>query len=317
MARAMGGSPGSLGVCIAGARSGREVAALSRAALDRPLPSAAELTVATVSDEATLLGAFARAASSGLVRRASGGPEVLVGPGTLHVALALASPAGLVPCDEKHIVNRCVRPLLRALTKSGYLAHYFGRDWVSVAHRPAAWVGFAHDSASQRTLFEAFVAVRTPFAAPRASFLGKEPGTLEAIAGRPADGDRLAAAIAEAYARDARTTAPLAWPAIEPSADEDAVPPGPPWTATADEAIGLVGAGPDARGVFRVGGDLLVSRDALARLETAVATAAEGDLPWIVDETLAAPGVALDGVRSLTSVFDVITRARRVAAVQG
>ena len=84
----------------------------------------------------------------------------------------------------------------------------------------------------------------------------------------------------------------------------------PPWTATADEAIGTVGAGPDAQGRFRVGGDLLVSRDALARLETLAATSPVDDLPRIIDRTLAAPGVALDGVRSLTSVLDVVSRAR-------
>jgi hypothetical protein len=83
----------------------------------------------------------------------------------------------------------------------------------------------------------------------------------------------------------------------------------PPWRATCEEAIGTLGAGPDARGVFRVGGDLLVSRDALARLEARVAESAHEDLAHVVDDTLAAPGVALDGVRSLQSVRALLERA--------
>src|SRR5580658_1117618 len=178
-----------LGVIRAGTRSAGEIAAHSRAALDRPLAHMAELWVAVARDEALLVGAFQRGrgmpATWPLVRRGAGGPEVRVGPGTVHVALALTHPGVLVPCDETRIVNRSVRPLLRALTKTARLAHFFGRDWVSVAHRPAAWVGFAHDAGTRRTLFEAFVAVRTPFAvADRPSFLGKRQGALEEIAGR-------------------------------------------------------------------------------------------------------------------------------------
>lgn len=306
----------SLGVVRGGERSAQDVARLSRAALDRPLRRPAELCVSVVADDALLLGAFQRAASLAfappwpLLRRASGGPEVRVGPGTVHVAVALAHPGALAPCDEKRIVNRTVRPLLRALTRMGLVAHYFGRDWVSVAHRPVAWVGFAHDAGTRRTLFEAFVAVRTPFAvAERASFLGKPHATLESAGqGGPVDPARVADAVVEAYARDAAPVE-LAWPPPLPA--EDDVPADPPWAATAEEAIGTLGAGPDARGVFRVGGDLLVSRDALARLEARAATAPLADLPRAVDETLAAPGVALDGVRSLASVLDVIARARQ------
>jgi hypothetical protein len=87
----------------------------------------------------------------------------------------------------------------------------------------------------------------------------------------------------------------------------------PPWEATCEEAIGLVGAGRDARGVLRVGGDLLVSRDALARLEERLRDTEAADVPRVVDETLAAPGVALDGVKSLASIADVVARARDAA----
>jgi hypothetical protein len=305
-----------LGVLRAGARSAAAIAAHSRAALDRPLRHAAELWVAVASDDARVLGAYQRGAGMTdelpLVRRGSGGPDVLVGPGTVHVALALSAPDALEPCDEKRIVNRAVRPLLRALTKTARLAHYFGRDWVSVMHRPAAWVGFAHDGTTGRALFEAFVALRVPFAATdRTSFLGKPQGTLEEIAGRSLDAPAVADAIADAYVARHGGAVEIAVQAPEGDATPDDPRADPPWAATIQEAIGVVGAGPDAHGKMRVGGDLLVSRDALARLEARLADASDDDVGRIVDETLAAPGVAIEGVRSLASVQDVVLRARR------
>jgi hypothetical protein len=308
-----------LGVVLAGDADGSTVAARSRAALDRSLRCPAELSVAVVRDDAVLLGAFQRLAGlavapgTHLARRGSGGPEVRVGPGTVHVALALENPASLVPCDEKRIVNRHVRPLLRALTRTGAgaIAHFFGRDWISVAHRPVAWVGFAHDATTRRTVFEAFVAVRTPFAlAERGSFLGHPQGTLESVAGATVEEGRLVQAIADAYTQEADAVALESVDIAPPEADASR---DPPWTAVVGEVIGPLGAGPDARGVFRVGGDLLVSRDALAALETRAAIADEDDLGRLVDEILAAPGVALDGVRSLESFRDVIAAARRRA----
>jgi hypothetical protein len=311
--------PARLGVVLAGETDSRSIAASSRLALDRTLRCPAELSIALAADDMVLLGAFQRAAGLGvgpatpLARRGSGGPEVRIGPGTVHVALSLESPGSLVRCDETRIVNRHVRPLLRALTRAGgtgAVAHFFGRDWISVAHQPIAWVGFAHDAATRRTFFEAFVAVRTPFAlAGRGSFRGRLPGTLASIAGATVNEARLVEAIVDAYAHDV-TAVPLEALDVVPPLDDD-VGSDPPWAAVVDEAIGPLGAGPDGRGVFRVGGDLLVSRDALARLQKRAASAAEDDLGRIVDETLGAPGVALDGVQSLTRVRDVIAAARR------
>src|SRR5258707_11456895 len=167
-----------LGVVRAGEDGAAGIAEHSRTALDRPLHYPAELRVAVVRDGALLLGAFQRGADmpSGwpLARRGSGGPAVLVGEGTIYVGLSLAYPGAFLGGDEKRIVNRAVRPLLRALNRNmaGGLAHFFGRDWISVNRRPAAWVGFAHDATSRRTLFEAFVAGRAPLAlAQRASVL--------------------------------------------------------------------------------------------------------------------------------------------------
>jgi hypothetical protein len=310
-----------LGVVRAGARGAEAMAAHSRAALDRLLRVPAELWVAVAVDEGTLLGTFQRAAGMPrppvLARRGSGGPEVLVAEGTVHVELSLEHPGAFGGADARRIVNRSVRPLLRGLSRvlgAAGPASYFGRDWVSAGASPCAWVGFAHDATTRRTSFEAFVAVRTPFAsAPRASFRGKEPRSLESLAHRSIDPSAVAEAIVEAYVAEA--TGGAVELAAEPDLGAGPIPhddlyADPAWTATAEEAIGLVGAGLDARGAFRVGGDLLASRDAMARLELAAATAADEDLASVVNGTLGAAGVALDGVRSLVTIRDVIAAAR-------
>lgn len=309
---------GPLLVIRRGALSAVEAARHGLAALDRPLEGDAELSVIEVTTPATVLGAFQRhhgvPMDLPLTRRVSGGPAVRVGVGTLHVVLALEHPAALVPGDARRIVNRSVRPLLRALTRGGALAHYFGRDCVSVSHQPVAEVGFAHDSRSGRSVFEAFVAVRYPFAlGPRPSFQGRAPGTLESVTGRAFDLAALATSIAEAYAvASGRALSPRALEAQGVSDDERWED--PPWVASVEEAIGVVAAGPDARGVLRLGGDLMASRDALDRLATAVdalpADAALAAIGGLVDQELGAPQVALDGVRDLASVRDVLALAK-------
>jgi hypothetical protein len=242
----------------------------------------------------------------------------------VHVALDLTRVDALVPCDAPRLVNRYVRPLLRALTKAGALAHYFGRDWVSCLRRPAALVGFAHDATTGRASFEAVVGVSECFAlGPRTSFMGKAPASLLEVVGHDVDPRALARGIADAYVTaysgEAGSVAladlaAAAAPCV--SGDE------PPWAATTQEAIGLLGAGPDASGRWRVGGELQASRDAITRLESrlaeigvgsAVAEAREDEARAVegaIDDAFAARGVALDGVRSLRSIADVVRRAR-------
>jgi hypothetical protein len=184
------------------------------------------------------------------------------------------------------------------------------------------------DTGSGRALVEAFVAIRTPFAESRGFFLGKAPGTLEEIVGRGFDVDEVASTVIDAYAaaygRELQGAAPEEVPSIdikgaplgEPSPRED-----PPWTATVPEAIGEIGAGSDRSGRLRVGGDLLVSRDAIDTLEQSLATlppsASAAAIGAMVDRALAAPGVALDGVKSLKSIGDVIARARELEHTKG
>lgn len=286
---------------------------MSATALDVALAGDAVLMLARPSAPARVLGAFQRAnATDGVttVRRGSGGPSAHVGPGSLWIALALAHPSALVACEPSRILNRYVRPLLRALAKAGALAHYFGREWISVGHRPVALVTFAHDAASRRTLFEAIVGVSHPFAlAARESFRGKEPGTLAGITGRELDLVRIEDAIADAYAHGHAH----AHAHGHAHAHAHAHATDPPWLATISEPIGEIGAGPDADGIFRVGGDLLVSRDALAALEARAPRTEASGIAALVNETLGAPGVAIDGVRDLASIADVVARALSVA----
>ena len=315
----------SIAVRRQGSIDASRAAAASRTVLTRALAAEAELWIAPLRGDAIVLGAFGRAhenAVGTLLRRGTGGPSVRVGDGTLHVVLALETPASLVACDAPRIVNRYVRPLLRALTRVGAMAHYFGRDWISVKHRPAAWVGFAHDRLTSRAALEAFIALRTPFVpdeeSPRASLLGKEPGTVEAIAGVAIDEAALIDAIVAAYASASGHAAidAGAWPDVAP--DDDDPRRDPPWSATLDEPIGILGAGPDRFGRFRVGGDLMISSDALITLENSLETHATGeDLARAIDAALGAPGVVTFGIRSLTSVRDVIERAREASQVCG
>lgn len=284
-----------------------EIAAWSRGALDAPLAGDALLVIARPSSRATVLGALQRATAPAM-RRGSGGAAASVGPGTLWIALSLARASALVACEPARILNRYVRPLLRALTKVGATAKYFDRDWISVANRPAALVGLAHDAASGRALFEAIVAVSHPFAqGDRASYLGKSPGTLAEIVGA-VDLASLEAAVvdayASAYARSPVDVAPTR------AIDRTLAPVDPPWIATASCPIGEIGAGPDARGVLRVGGDFMASRDAVAALESRAAAAPLDEIPAIVDAAFGAPSVALFGLRDLADVVRVVEEAR-------
>ena len=302
-----------------------ELAAISRSGLDRPLePGArsAELVVGVLSEGAVVLGAMQRVSELGegllerdvlVTRRGSGGAECRVGTGTVWMQLALSSTSALVACEPGRLCNRYVRPLLRALTKVGAVAHYFERDWVSASKSPIASVSFAHDTQTGRAMVEAIVAVHTPFALrARSSYLGKSARTLHEL-GLDVEPSRVADAVIDSYAAayggressSAGTSELVASPADDPRGD-------PPWASTCDEAIGVVAAGRDRDGRMRVGGELMVSRDALSRLEDAIALHAD-DAPQLdraVDE-LAGPGVALLGVRDLRSLREVIAEALR------
>lgn len=301
-----------------------EAAALSRTSLTRSLGASAELGVFSLREPACVLGAFQRACeldASALegrpvFRRASGGPATIASDGVVWVQLALSRPDALVACEPAQIVNRHVRPLLRALTKLGALSQFFGREWVSSRHRPTAFVGFAHDTQTRRSLFEAFVPVRRScWLGPRASFDGKEPWTLEEVVGKSMQNADVCAAIVAAY-RDAYD------PAASEVRAEDVpralvispeIPVDPPWQARADEAIGPIFAGRDAEGRMRLGGEFMIACNVHASFEHALnasgKTPSQEALDALVDEHFAPPEAALFGVRDLVSIRTAVTTA--------
>lgn len=270
------------------------------------------LTVATVEDDALVIGEFQRRGDARdrdlpVLRRGSGGGLVRAARGSIWVQLALPRVDALVPCTADKILNRYVRPLLRGVTRiSSVPTHYFGRDWISAAGRPVGFVGFAHDAESNAALFEAVVAVGAPFAAAgHPSFLGKLPATLEEVCGHEIVPTQLADAIVDRYAGLGEV---LAEADAAAATGHDATP-DMPWLATREEGIGTVACGRDESGRLRVGGELMASGDAIRRLEDALSALPRGasadDVGRIVDDTLTARGVVTFGIKSLESIRDV------------
>ncbi len=321
----------TLAVRHAGPRTLLRTANASRVAMTQTLASDAALEIAWPSEAGVVLGALQRACDHApregerVLARGSPGCAVRVGPGTLHVVLALARPSALVDCDEARVLNRHVRPLLRALTKAGALAKYFGRDWISVAHHPAVHVGFAHSRATSRTVVEAFVAVRTPMDTyDRASYAGKAPSTLEALVGKPIDDALLERDVALAFAELATETVTESetesesetGTGTESETGTETETETAPWAAGVEEAIGPVCAGRDLIGRMRVGGEWMASFDAVRDLEDRLAAMGkspdERAIAEAVQAAFDAPHTALFGVRSLESFRAVLASAYAV-----
>jgi hypothetical protein len=214
-------------------------------------------------EEMILLGAFQRSgdvtSTLALRRRRSGGTAVRIGPGMVWFQEPFT---GIEPGK---ILNRTVRPLLAWLSKkTSRPVRYLARDWIAIDGRPVGIVAFAYESKTDRGLFEAFVSARSLVTmGARPSYRGKEPMTLDV------DPEKLV---------EERVV-------FESSAVDD----DPPWEATAEDAIGLVGAGRDRRGVMRAGGEWMGSTD--------------------VDHAAGESDPALFGTSSAT-LADVIARAR-------
>jgi len=295
---------------------------------DLPPPSSASLWLAPVLRAELSLGAFQRAASAvkappcPVTRRLSGGPTLFLAPGALHLALFLPSPSSLVPdADVPRLLNRHLRPLLRALRRLGLPAMYPGRDWIAVAHRPAVWVGFAHHGASDACCVEAFLPLDQPFSVPPSHdasaphrseppWLGKAPASLRELSPQPLELAALQEAVADAYAAD------LGVP-LEPGRFEaerlrpEARDQRPPWAALRQEVIGLVGAAgpPEAA----LGGEFFASEDLIAAVNRKLAGLPRGASRGQLQEALAAAveetGGAVEGVRSSASLLDALEEA--------
>jgi len=291
-------------------------------------PQAAQYGVFSVPQAAFVLGAFQRAASAlnlprladlplPVRRRASGGPALRVGPGTLHVLVTLPTVATLTPGDAPRLVNRHVRPLLRALTRVGHKpAHFLGRDWVSIDRVPVAWVGFAHHAGSGHAAFEAFVAVTHSVALPSVddgyparSLLEhpKTPTTLQALTSQPLSVELVADAIRAAYEKeygDHLQEQTWSWETRLPLAHDER----PPWSTLVEEAIGYIGA--SAAPAREIGGDFFASSDLVSAINAWWSSQPENvdhaTLENALFEMLRAKPYALEGIRNLQSLVRAI-----------
>lgn len=205
------------------------------------------------------------------VRRETGGKSANVGPGLVRVLVRFAmdtpAPEGsregplFVP-DAPRILNRAVRPLLRALRKLTPLVHYFGRDVISVridgARHDIAAVGFAHDGATGQGVLEALLSVR-PGLSPRPD-VAPLP---DVLVGLPAGWERtLCDLISSSYEREGATRTALSpLPEVDASMTWDHTEVVPP--------VGMrVGVSFDP---LSVGGDFFGSSDWLRAIGDALA----------------------------------------------
>lgn len=136
-------------------RSVANALALSRAVLAyaEELQSVV-VSASVVSDRAVILGAMQRAArvvdmhacvegNVSVFRRTTTGTAAWMGGEGLVLALGLPHVAAIeTDATDRTLLNRNVRPFLRAFTRAGAMAHYFGREWISLKKRPAALLGF-------------------------------------------------------------------------------------------------------------------------------------------------------------------------------
>lgn len=310
---------------------------------------------ATLRGDAWLLGAFQHArqvlpASAGsapavVLRRSTGGVALRAGAGVTYVALALLDRSSIMPCPRARILNRNVRGALAGFRQAGVIAHYFGRDFLSVDTRPATWVGWASQT-DGRVLVEFFICESsTCFIAPRElgypapehePFRGKEPWTLDQAMStligsekkEPVRGRKLIEAFANGYGTGFQaglelTPVPEAWREIEA---RTSLPPDPDasalhWSHPTEEAIGFVSAGVAIDGAgklarVRMCGDFYADDSCaitLERMLNGVDPTAE-HVASAVDSAYGQAGHDIEGVRDLhtfqTAILDAVARAR-------
>jgi len=110
--------------------------------------------VSVVHGPAVILGAMQRTgrvvnlqacadASVPVLRRATTGTAAWIGGAGIIMALALPHVATIKEdATAQTVLNRNVRPFLQAFSQAGAMAHYFGREWISIRKQPTALLGF-------------------------------------------------------------------------------------------------------------------------------------------------------------------------------
>lgn len=285
-----------------------EALALAPELLARASQGEAVITASVVDGPAVVLGALQRAgrvvdvaacatAATPVLRRCTTGTAAYVGQRAILWTLALPHVAALHPdATPRTLLNRNVRGFLRGLSRGGAPARYFGREWIAIAHRPAALLGF-EALADGRIVIEVFAGLDAALALPIAlcadeeravdRWRGKEPTALGP--GSPA---ALALHVIEAVAGHAssdltRADGPTDRGVAAAIVDaRSPVPAGLALAAPRRAPIGWIDAAADpASGQLWLGGDALVASFAVRALGDALA---RGDAP--------APGEApIDG----------------------
>ena len=317
---------------------------------------------ATLRGEAWVLGALqhagqvlpdrelraADASPVAVVRRGSGGIAVRGGQGVTYVALALRDRATLMPCPRARILNRNVRGALQGLRQGGIVAHYFGRDFLSVDARPAAYVGWAARS-DGRVVLEFFLCEASSCFLPEGElgyptrktdpFRGKEPWTLAQATGNvlssggrpePARGRALIECIAAGYrsgfgAAFEACAIPSSWetPELQRALPLDPDASELHWSHPIEEAIGFVSAGvalDRAAKLARVRmcGDFFADDTCAVTLERMLigVEPTTDHIARAVDAAYGQAGHDVEGVRDLrtfqTAILDAVARARAV-----
>jgi hypothetical protein len=231
------------------------------------------------------------AAGVAVTRRATTGTAVYLGARGLVWTLALPHVAALAPdATMRTLLNRNVRGFLDGLRKAGAVAHYFGREWISVRKRPAAVMGF-EVTPGGAVLLEVFAGVEAPVALPadlateeeRAvdRWVGKEPAALgEVVGGEAAEIARVVMrAVASRAGTPIEEVATIEAGAMEPvTRDGDPMPEGFAAGPGMRVPIGWIDAGAErASGRVWLGGDVLVPAHVLRAIAEGVAPI--GDVP--------------------------------------
>jgi len=204
-------------------RSIADALALSRAVFAHAEEHASVVIAASVvADRAVILGAMQRAGrvvdlracaetNVSVLRRTTTGTAAWMGGEGLVLTLGLPHVAAIeADATDRTLLNRNVRPFLRAFTRTGAMAHYFGREWISLKKRPAALLGF-DVTRTGSVLIEVFVGLDQSIGLPVElmtidersvdRFHGKNPASLREVL-PDAQGHRLAERLLESIASD-------------------------------------------------------------------------------------------------------------------
>jgi hypothetical protein len=261
---------------------------------------ASAVVLGALQREDTLRKRSAARFSLGLKRRITTGTEAELEGAVLYHALALPRVDALfADASARTLLNRNLRAILRGYTAAGVPLRYFGTEVLALLGHPVALVGY-EQNASGAVLIEVLLGLEKPCVV-RAALEREPPAALrEIVKSSEAPRDflgRAVAGIVERVGLSARDVAselsavaavPVALAAVAP---EDSREP-----ANVAIPLGVVEAVAAPR--VRLGGDLLASTAALARVE-ALAQAALGS-GLALEESVLAPlqGAPLDGARS-------------------